>query len=150
MAVCVSCEHEAKTTRRGLCGACYKRWRKWNKAPNVTCEWCGRGYFDSVPRKHTLCSLTCYRAWKIGRDSRNEMIAGHLRPPVDPDGWVELACEHCGSPFRVRPYELRRRPKYCSRACKGARRTALRVLVTCEHCGTVLRRPADSVADVRL
>jgi 5-methylcytosine-specific restriction endonuclease McrA len=137
MAVCVSCSRNVRHTRRELCAACYKHWRKWNNPPNVTCEWCGRRYFEPAPKKHTLCSLECFSAWKIGRNSRNESIAGRRRPPVDRNGRVALACEHCGSPFRVRPYELKRLPKYCSPACNAARRIVLRALVPCEHCGAL-------------
>jgi hypothetical protein len=139
MAACVNCQRDVRQTRRDLCAACYKHWRKWNKTPNVECEWCGRAYFEPMQKQHTLCSPQCFRAWKIGRNSRNETIPGRRRPSVDHDGRVALACEHCGSPFRVRPYELKRRPKYCSPACNAARRIVPRALVPCEHCGTVFR-----------
>lgn len=139
MATCASCSREVQDTHRGLCGACYKRWRKWNETPNVACEWCGREYFDPAPRQHTLCSRPCYRAWKIGRTNSNEPIAARNRPPVDADGKVVLKCVHCGASFRVRPYELKRHPRYCSLACNAAVKIIPRIQLTCERCNKQFR-----------
>jgi len=106
-----------------------------NEPPNVRCERCGRRYFDQAPKNHTLCSRECYRAWKIGRSTKNEPIPGRERPPVQPDGNVLLNCEWCGEPFRVRPYELQRRPRFCSLQCNAVRKVAPRTFLECDHCG---------------
>lgn len=140
---CESCQREASQLRQGRCGACYKAWRKENAPPNARCEHCGRAYFNASPRKHALCSRDCFRAWKVGRSSTNDIIPGRPRPITGPDGMVALACEWCGGEFRILPYELERQPRFCSLQCNAARKAVPRAILECDHCGTRYRLPPN-------
>ncbi len=132
---CNVCQRDVSQVHRGMCPACYKAWRKQNASPNATCEHCGRAFFNSSQRRHSLCSRECFRAWKIGRSARNEPIPGRQRPSVGPDGKVALECECCGRSFGVRPYEFERQPRFCSLRCNAERRVVPRTFLDCDHCG---------------
>jgi len=136
---CIDCQRDVRQLHRGKCGACYRTWRKGNVAPNACCEHCGRPFFNATSRGHALCSRECYRAWKVGRAADNTLIPSRAHPEVNGEGKVRMACECCGEPFFVMPYELERDPRFCSPKCNGMRRSVPRTVLTCDHCGRTYR-----------
>jgi len=136
---CADCHREASPLHRNMCGACYRRWRKENLPPNTQCEYCSRSFFNPSRHRHSLCSRECFRLWKINRSSRNELIPNRPLVQVDDGGMVCLVCETCGGSFLVRPYELKRRPRFCSSRCWAATRVSPRAILQCHHCGGIFR-----------
>lgn len=123
---CPACQRDVPSLHRGMCAACYKAWRKDNFPPNVTCEHCGRRYFDAAPKNHTLCSRECYRAWKLGRNGRND--------PTDGEKFVERSCEWCGRTFGTHARLVARGGgRYCSTACAGIARRKDPGTITCRE-----------------
>lgn len=112
---CDRCRKEARQPRRGMCAACYWRWRREHLLPNARCEQCGRAYFNPKPMKHAFCSRSCFNGWKVGRDSRNALMNGQKQVP--------RTCLSCGRTFGVEQVRVAQgRGRYCSRECSGLAR----------------------------
>jgi hypothetical protein len=113
--LCQECHRETRALSRGMCSACYRRWRRENASPNAQCEQCGRSYFNGSPRRHSLCSRECFQAWKKARDWHNE--------PTNGGTIVMCVCQWCIRPFGV-AFRLVARGggRYCSLPCWGVAR----------------------------
>jgi HNH endonuclease len=104
-----------------------------------TCAQCGKNFL--CPRSHadrrTCCSQACYYVYRKGKTFVERVIAcercgkeflthaGAARFCSDKcrEQQVEMKCEHCGNPYRIKEGTENRR-KYCSTACFYAARTA--------------------------
>ena len=113
---CTVCER-IMVSHRGMCGACYKEWRKWYLPPNVTCDSCGKAYHNVATKKglkHTFCSMRCAGIFRIGKQA-------DLSPAV----YEMRSCEICGEEFRALGMNIHAGGgKYCSTACNGKARSA--------------------------
>ncbi len=112
---CKECQREVPRLQRGMCAACYRNWRKENAPPNTRCEQCGRSYFTSSRRMHSLCSRACFRAWKVMRNQHNEFTDGGKQ--------VMTTCLWCERLFGVELHFVARGGgRYCSLGCWGIAR----------------------------
>jgi hypothetical protein len=104
---CVQCGQKftcppSQADRRSTCSKeCYFAWRKGKSFIQAThnCARCGKEYTTRAGNSR-FCSTAC-------RDAQ-----------------IEIACEECGKPFRLKAsHEFRRR--YCSKECKYAGRSKI-------------------------
>jgi 5-methylcytosine-specific restriction endonuclease McrA len=115
--ICDVCQRDMRAITRGMCGACYRDWRKENAPPNARCECCSRLYFNTSRKRHSLCSRACFRAWKPMRNQHNEFTDGGKQ--------VMHMCEWCRRPFGVEMrFVARGGGRFCSSECFGMSRRA--------------------------
>lgn len=114
---CPTCGREVRSRQRGMCGNCYRIWRRDHFPPNSTCAVCGRAYFRRAaasPHGRTCCRR-CFRIWKRGRDQHNRPTDG-ARP-------IDRSCEWCGRSFTVEKRQVDKGfGRFCSIQCNAIRR----------------------------
>lgn len=127
---CSACGRETKGSWRGMCGNCYRIWRRDKLPPNTACAVCGRPYFRGTGSRATgqTCSRDCFKTWKRGRNQRNE--------PTDGAALLTRECEWCSVEFTVERRQVDKGfGRFCSLRCCAARKVVLRLAMNCERCG---------------
>lgn len=141
---CLHCGKEFKATkwskkkfcRKGCATAHASASRRQNGWETKACEWCGEEFSAPKSRKKRFCSRLC----------GNRHVTSNRRVEL-----VELRCEFCSTPFRVKPHAAETR-RFCSQDCVNKHVGRENVLVTktrsCGECGAevgVPRNVSDAV-----
>jgi len=110
---CEKCGRGPMTIWRGMCGNCYKQWRRWNLSPDRVCPVCSKEFHHTTNLEREFCSKECNCRFKKGKDSTLSHAASY-----------EIRrCLLCNGEFKAEGSNIRAGGgKYCSPKCWGIAR----------------------------